>query len=499
MGKKGLDAFFTANRTNLLLGNMSKKLTIRLSNLYLDLHNPRYEEQKSQSEALNTIASDQKEKLLVLSRDIIENGLNPSDLPIVMPNPDRAKGYIVLEGNRRIAALKLIRKPEILTHPGLKKKYLRLHESSKDKVPTSIECLVVDAREEANLWIERKHEGEMNGAGTVRWDNIQKDRFLANKTGKTSKAVQLIDFMKAAASDDADLMEQLQRVSATNLDRFLSTPDVRSEFGLEYGKGEYSSRYPVTEVLKGLKAMVRLFASADFNVRAIYHKEDRMQFMHNIPACELPDKQTRTITSWSLKKYPTDNAQSGSQQSSPQTTPAVQNAAMVSAVSISSSTYMRPTTRDTFIPKDLTLVIHNERINRLFCELKQLSHKIYPNVCAVLLRVFLELSLDTFIDTFMPVQGDAVSSAKSGKKFKEKVNPVIQKMTEMSFLDAALAKGIRTELNQNHTPLGVDTLNAYVHNNQFNPIPETLMLSWDNIQPFIIALWKAINQHNSEQ
>ena len=56
---------------------MSRKLTLKLSNLYLDLKNPRYEEQKSQNDALNTIASEQKGKLLVLLKDILDNGLNP--------------------------------------------------------------------------------------------------------------------------------------------------------------------------------------------------------------------------------------------------------------------------------------------------------------------------------------------------------------------------------------------------------------------------------------
>ena len=105
---------------------MSRKLTLKLSNLYLDLKNPRYEEQRSQNEALNTIASDQKEKLLFLLRDIIKNGLNPSDIPIVMPDKDRVNGYIVLEGNRRIAALKLFMKPAILTSTGMRQKYSKL-------------------------------------------------------------------------------------------------------------------------------------------------------------------------------------------------------------------------------------------------------------------------------------------------------------------------------------------------------------------------------------
>ena len=476
---------------------MSKKLTIRLSNLYLDLHNPRYEEQKSQSEALNTIASDQKEKLLVLSRDIIENGLNPSDLPIVMPNPDRAKGYIVLEGNRRIAALKLIRKPEILTHPGLKKKYLRLHESSKDKVPTSIECLVVDAREEANLWIERKHEGEMNGAGTVRWDNIQKDRFLANKSGKTSKAVQVIDFIKAAAPDDAELMEQIQLVSATNLNRFLSTPDVRSEFGLEYDGGEYFSRYPVAEVLKGLKAVVRLLSADGFNVRAIYHKADRMKFLQAIPSSEFPDKQTRTSTPWSLKQYKLEVKTDGKNDVN-----VGQNQELATSEdALLNTPYepMRPTTRTLFVPKALTITILNERCNRIFGELKQMSHVSLPNACAVMLRVFIELSVDSYLEVFHLLRNGAISGAKDSRDLKQKTNEVINHLIQIKQLDNPKAKGIRSEINKDQSLFSIDTMNAYVHNGDFNPIPNNLMLSWDNIQPFIIALWKAINQHSTEQ
>lgn len=191
---------------------MPQRQSIRLSNLQLDLLNPRYEEQKSQNEAINTIAREQKEKLIVLLKDIIENGLNPSDIPIVMSDSLKDNSYIVLEGNRRIAALKLFQKPEILSDTTMELKYRKLHDKHKDKVIKTIECLVVDTREEASLWIERKHEGEMNGAGTVRWDNVQKSRFLANKTGRNNKVLQLIDFMKDAASGDTVFLEQLRKV-----------------------------------------------------------------------------------------------------------------------------------------------------------------------------------------------------------------------------------------------------------------------------------------------
>ena len=488
---------------------MSKKLTIKIPNLHLDLLNPRYDVQKSQSEALNTMAVSQGEKLLVLLRDIIAHGLNPSDIPIVMPDPQRKTGYIVLEGNRRVAALKLLLKPEILTNEKLKKKYIKLNVSSKNKISTSMECLVVESREEANLWIERKHEGEMNGAGTVRWDNVQKDRFLANKSGKTSKAVQLIDFLRAAAPEDATLMEQLQRISATNLDRFISTPDIRTELGLEYDKGLYSSRYPVSEILKGLKAVIRLMSAEGFKVGNIYHKEDRIKFLHKIPTNELPDKQDRVETPWSLSEYhasgtnvdqisqPTETDKQSSQQQ-----------AQATSQSKEKCEQMLPTTRETLVRSDLTITIPNDRCNRVFSELKKMSHNQLPNTCAVMMRVFLELSVDCYLETNHLLKDNAISAAKDGRDLKQKTNAVIQHLIQISknptsnqtkFLDEPKAKGIRSEINNDNSVFSINTMNAYVHNSDFNPIPNNLMLAWDNIQPFIVALWRAINHHSSTE
>lgn len=469
---------------------MSKSITLKLSNLYLDLQNPRYEEQRSQNEALNTIAIEQKEKLLVLLKDIIANGLNPSDIPIVMPDKERINGYVVLEGNRRIAALKLFKKPNILTNSSLKQKYIKLNEKYKGNIVKNIECLVVDTREEANLWIERKHEGEMNGAGTVRWDNVQKSRFLSNKTGKDSKAVQLIDFMKAATDGDSEFEEQLGNMSATNLERLISTPEVCSDLGLVYNHGEFSSKYEWEEVLKGLKAIVRRLSKNDFNVRQIYHKDDRLRFMSGIPSEELPDNSKRTNNTWILKDFKSLSANLRTKDAGHE------DYSNVKEEYSGSSNSERPTKRWKFVPEGLKLTIPNERSNRIFKELKQMSHVNMPNACAVMMRVFLELSVDCYLEEFNLLKNGAVSASKDCRDLKQKTNDVINQMNQQkTYLDPAKAKGIRTEINNDKSVFSIDTLNAYVHNLSFNPIPETLMLSWDNIEPFIVAMWKAINDN----
>ena len=471
---------------------MPRKLNIKLSNLYLDLHNPRYEEQRSQNEALNTIAGEQKDKLLVLLRDIIAHGLNPSDIPIVMPDKERVNGYIVLEGNRRIAALKLFKKPAILTTASLRQKYSKLNEKNKEGIVKSIECLVVDNRDEANLWIERKHEGEMNGAGTVRWDNVQKSRFLASKTGKDSKAVQLIDFMKAATNGDEEFAAQLGKVSATNLERLISTPEVCSDLGLVYNHGEFSSKYEWGEVLKGLKAIVKRLSQDDFNVSQIYLKDDRLKFMGSIPPEELPDNSKRTNDAWKLKDFrSTSDGQRKSDSGNGDSTDSQ------TTDRLRTGSAQRSTKRWKFLPDGLTLNIPNERVNRIFNELKLLSHNSMTNTCAVMLRVFLELSADCYLEQFGLLKDGVLSGSRAGD-LKSKINMVIKNLCDRNYLDDAKSKGIRDEINAKQGAYSVDTLNAYVHNLDFNPIPENLMLAWDNIQPFVIAMWKAINEKVNE-
>ena len=80
--------------------------TIKLTSLFVNTENYRFEPLTSQKEAIDKMVEDQGDKLYFLVDDIVTNGLSPVDLIIVTPNEDNNK-YIVLEGNRRITSLKL--------------------------------------------------------------------------------------------------------------------------------------------------------------------------------------------------------------------------------------------------------------------------------------------------------------------------------------------------------------------------------------------------------
>lgn len=153
---------------------------IAIENLLIDLQNPRYDPRTNQREAITTIANDQGVKLANLAEDIVDKGVNPSELPMVTPSDEGSSTFIVLEGNRRIAALKLLASPSLVASIGLPvgiaKRYKALHDKAKGDIPKTIECAVL-SREEANHWIYIRHTGENEGVGVVTWDGVQTHRF----------------------------------------------------------------------------------------------------------------------------------------------------------------------------------------------------------------------------------------------------------------------------------------------------------------------------------
>mgnify|MGYP000364606493 CR=1 FL=1 len=86
---------------------------IKLTSLFVNTENYRFEPLSSQKEAIDKMIEDQGDKLYSLVDDIVTNGLSPVDLIIVTPNEDSNK-YVVLEGNRRITSLKLLNNPTLI-------------------------------------------------------------------------------------------------------------------------------------------------------------------------------------------------------------------------------------------------------------------------------------------------------------------------------------------------------------------------------------------------
>jgi len=85
---------------------------VRPSRTLLDPDNPRLPDGTSNDrEAINRLLVEGYSQMLALARDLAERGEgNPTELPILVKDGSK---YVVLEGNRRFATLKLLADPKL--------------------------------------------------------------------------------------------------------------------------------------------------------------------------------------------------------------------------------------------------------------------------------------------------------------------------------------------------------------------------------------------------
>src|SRR3990170_1490353 len=94
---------------------MATSMAIKPADLLIDEENPRISQPNvGQHKAQQAVAQHQQRKLQMLAKDIIRFGLDPSQLSIVMSFENDQSRYVVVEGNRRLTALRALENPEFL-------------------------------------------------------------------------------------------------------------------------------------------------------------------------------------------------------------------------------------------------------------------------------------------------------------------------------------------------------------------------------------------------
>ena len=97
------------------------------------------------------------EDVLSSAKLIIRNGYFDNEVPVVFLEGDH---YVVLEGNRRVSALKALHDPELVPqHVDEVRALLRRYAIEAENLPSSIRVLVAESREQAAPHVARMHTG----------------------------------------------------------------------------------------------------------------------------------------------------------------------------------------------------------------------------------------------------------------------------------------------------------------------------------------------------
>lgn len=166
--------------------------------------------------------------MLNLAEDIKNFGLlGNQQLVVVYKN--EIKKYVVYEGNRRVAAIKLLMNPSYFdfldkaTHDKVEKISKEISNPIQE-----VSCYITD-EEEAFFIMERLHSGEDKGRGVKAWSSREKDVFKVRRSDKKTLPY-LIDFYVKKYCDNFDITSVMP---FTTIQRIFGNKKIKSEIGLD--------------------------------------------------------------------------------------------------------------------------------------------------------------------------------------------------------------------------------------------------------------------------
>ena len=144
-----------------------------IGRLHFDKDNPRLPTSvrgQNESTILKYLATKTSLENLMVSIGL--NGFFPGEAIVVMPKDTQ---YIVLEGNRRLAAVRLLQDPSLVGVASIE----RAAREAINK-PTQIPVYIVDSREDTLQYLGFRHI-----SGVQRWDALAKARYLESLFTRT--------------------------------------------------------------------------------------------------------------------------------------------------------------------------------------------------------------------------------------------------------------------------------------------------------------------------
>lgn len=166
--------------------------------------------------------------MLNLAEDIKNYGLLGNQ-QLVVVYKDELKKYVVYEGNRRVAAIKLLTN---LSYFDFLDKAIhdKVEKMSKEIINPIQEvlCYVTD-EEEAFFIMERLHSGEDKGRGVKAWSSREKDVFKVRRSEKKTMPY-LIDFYVKKHCDNFDITSVMP---FTTIQRIFGNKKIKADIGLD--------------------------------------------------------------------------------------------------------------------------------------------------------------------------------------------------------------------------------------------------------------------------
>lgn len=387
---------------------------LKVERIFLDQENPRFPTGKvaSQNDVIELLCKD--EYVLGLAKDIVKYGVNPLELFGVIKDLKLKKDlgqqtYIVVEGNRRMCALKLLVDPE-LAPDKYKKTFAELSEQWS-KIDT-VSCCIFEDRQASKIWLERLH-GDLNGGiGRKKWTAEQKQRFSGDS--RNARAQKVLDY---AQNTMKIITEEQRKQKLTTAQRYLGNPLVRETLGIDNRNSDklFIIR-PKEEFEKRLNQFIKDLISGE-KVHSRGKKNDFIEYAWDL-------RKNVPVSDAEIEPTFIDDAK---------ITPATSNSSQTSDASDKNDTFDKQPRFD--------YIARCQKINHLLTEVGNLKlTSLYYSICKIKLRdsyiPILTIGCWAFIESLSAAAGRNEKVSFTNFYSKQKLDDYGIKGNYRSYLDA---------------------------------------------------------------
>lgn len=398
----------------------------KVSSLSLDLANPRLrhiDNVSNQTQIIKHLI--EREQVYELAKKIAEEGYFVGEEPIICIE---GKKKIVLEGNRRVAALKLLKDPTKYLPTTKSRTLLKNIALNNIDVNKKIKCHIAPNRLMANPIIYERHRGD----AVQKWKTGNQYAFVAQMYNDGLSITDICEVLNETKANvlnpikaynlflegkrvlfKNNILIDLSTFEISNLDRFSSLPDVIKFLGIQFNDedGTLIILLPEEEFEARILLVFNAILNSENFSREFNRREDLKNLLEKL-------KESPRINLDIENVVPKKNSQSEDLRKNLETEKA--------KVTLRRKNKFKNQMLSGIIPRETDIYFGNNKLDLLFTELKSLPiDKIYS--FGVILRAYLEQSLYYFLYKNHLLEEYMTETANDSFKNNEaKVKTVIQ-------------------------------------------------------------------------
>lgn len=365
-------------------------------------------------------------------KQLVEEIVKDFDLPqlerLVVWNDDGK--FVVLEGNRRVTAYKLLSNPNLVSEEKLNKYLIEQKRNLKIEDSFEIECIVTDDKNEGFRYIDRKHANNNN---EVAWQEPERNLYKIRRGSENQ--IELVKIGIAKVVRGLDLPEEMKdqvlgKGYVTTFYRLVASRAARTEFGFYLDEqGILVARDP--DFHEKLKVIIHnVLRKKDFNNQDVDSR--------SLNKTEKIETYIKSVNPEDAKKVQAEIQQNTTEDIFGTKTVHIANPKPTKPIEKSGLMRSKPQPTGLFASVDVPYRIGNANLRILYEELRNIDVATYPNATHDLLRSFLECSLIVFFkknSEYSAIQKNAKHNPTLGEMLTHIINGKCKSITDRNLID----------------------------------------------------------------